>query len=364
MRTTQKDIARDLSISLITVSRALNNTGYVSQELKNIILAYAKEHNYVPHKASQALVRNKIRTIALFSSSLPAYFWNDIRKGVEIAAEQILPFNYVVNYHMVPELDTDAYIDLITRQVEAGLDAVGIVNQRKYDMGRILDIIKKTKVPFVMFNADAPESGRFRYIGSDYADGGSLAADFIGTALLLSPRRNVLVINVNEQGLVYAEDPDINAERLFGFASTLKFRYPQVSYKVVSFTTQLTEHYDDTQIEDLLRIHQGSVDAVYLIPAFNTVFLEALERLNYTNTITVLHDIDTTISRYLDHGILTAAIYQNPVLQGYYTVKTLEQLLEAKQPEILPDIEIVHNLILAENRELLRTHNVPEFITD
>ncbi len=364
MRTTQKDIARDLGISLITVSRALNNTGYVSHELKNVILTYAKEHNYVPHKASQALVRNKIRTIALFSSSLPAYFWNDIRRGVEIAAEQIIPFNYVVNYHMVPELDTEAYMELVTRQIEAGLDAVGIVNQRKYDMDRILDIIKEAKVPFVMFNADAPESGRLRYIGSDYADGGSLAADFIGTALLLSSRRNVLVINVNEQGLVYAEDPDINAERLSGFESTLKSRYPQVSYKLVSLTTRLTEHYDDTQIEDVLRTHQGMVDAVYLIPAFNTPFLEALEQLQYSSTITVLHDIDTAISRYLEHGVLTAAIYQNPVLQGYYTVKTLEQLLEGKQIEVLPDIEIVHNLILAENRELLRTHNVPEFIVD
>jgi LacI family transcriptional regulator len=59
MGVTKRDIADYLKVSLITVHRALNNTGYVSAELKERILSYAKEVNYVPRKASQVLVRNK-----------------------------------------------------------------------------------------------------------------------------------------------------------------------------------------------------------------------------------------------------------------------------------------------------------------
>ena len=98
MSVTQQDIADFLEVSLITVHRALNNSGYVSAELKERILAYAKEVNYVPHKASQVLVRNKTRKIAVFTSSLPHYFWNEIKTGVMIGAEQLQAFNYQVHY--------------------------------------------------------------------------------------------------------------------------------------------------------------------------------------------------------------------------------------------------------------------------
>ena len=101
MGITQKEIADALDLPLITVHRALNNSGYVSKELKGRILAYAREVRYVPHKASQVLKRNKVRKIAVFSSSLPRYFWNDIRTGISIGAEQIQPLNYRVNYHMM-----------------------------------------------------------------------------------------------------------------------------------------------------------------------------------------------------------------------------------------------------------------------
>ena len=61
---TQQDIADALGISLITVHRALNSSGYVSDTLKARILAYAKKVTYVPHKASQILKRNKVRKVA------------------------------------------------------------------------------------------------------------------------------------------------------------------------------------------------------------------------------------------------------------------------------------------------------------
>jgi len=65
MGLTQKEIARNLGISYMTVNRALNNNGYVSKELREKILSYANEMGYEPHRASQVLVRNTTRNIAL-----------------------------------------------------------------------------------------------------------------------------------------------------------------------------------------------------------------------------------------------------------------------------------------------------------
>lgn len=355
MRTTQKDIAEVLGVSLLTVSRALNGTGYVSEKLKNRILTYAKEQNYVPHKASQVLVRNKIHRLVLFSSTLPTYFWYDIRKGIDIAAEQIAPFDYVVSYHNVAELDTEEYIQLIKQEMLQGVDAIGFVNQRKYDMKRIISAIKEANIPYITFNADAPSCGRLRYIGSNYASGGALVADYIGSSLRFASQKRVLVLNVDEHEKIYSRDPDINAERLSGFSTIMDTKYPHISYEVVNFSTALQKYEETAELEQILRSYHGSVEAVYLIPAFNTTFLTSLKKIGYGEAITILHDIDANISTYLQDGTLTAAVYQNPTLQGYHAVKTLEEIIESKVSAPLQDIEIAHNLVLSENMDILNS---------
>ena len=217
MRITQKDIAKNLDISLITVSRALNNTGYVSKELKAQILKYAKAHNYSPHKASQALVRNQLRKIVLFSSTYPEYFWEDIRRGAFFAGEQIEGFNYQVSYQTIPDNDTDLYLEKLTETLNSGVDGLALVNQRQYEMDRIWKILDDSGVPYVTFNIDAPESRQVCYVGSNYRSGGRLAAEYIGKTLMFKVNPRVLIINLNEDTVKHLGAPDINSERLDGF---------------------------------------------------------------------------------------------------------------------------------------------------
>ncbi len=116
MGITQKEIAKNLGISYMTVSRALKSNGYVSDALKQRVLEYAKEMGYEPHRASQVLVRNSTRKLALFSSTLPRYFWDEINKGVQVAAQQLKAFDYEVHYHRVPELDTKPISPSLSRR--------------------------------------------------------------------------------------------------------------------------------------------------------------------------------------------------------------------------------------------------------
>jgi LacI family transcriptional regulator, galactose operon repressor len=354
VRITQKDIARDLGVSLITVSRALNKTGYVSKELRKRILDYARNKDYVPHKASQVLVRNRFHRIALFSSTLPAYFWSEIRKGVSVAAEQIRPFNYDVRYHTIPESDPATFMKTLTEEIESGVNALAFVNQRMYDMQAVFALADRAGIPYVTFNVDAPECNRACYIGSNYEASGRLAGDFIGKALQFVPKARALAITTTEPATQYSDAPDINGERLKGFRSVLESSMPHVDCEVARITTKLQPSEVDSQIEDLLRERQGNVHAVYLVAALNSTFLDALTSLQYRKTITVLHDIDSSAMNHLETHSLSAVIYQNPVLQGYYTVKTLEYLLETKEPPDLQDVEIISNVILAENRYLFQ----------
>src|SRR5271157_2722099 len=232
MGITQKEIAIALELPLITVHRALNNSGYVSRELRGRILSYARDVRYVPHKASQVLKRNKVRKIAVFSSSLPYYFWNDIRTGIAIGAEQIQPLNYRVNYHMVAERDSDQYMERLEGEIRDGVEAIAFVNQWIYRMDEIIARISRAGIPYVTLNVDAPESRRLCFIGPDYRAGGRLAAEYIGKNLLFRKNPRVLVITMRPEGIENSDAPDINNLRYEGFRAVLKKSFSRIHHEV------------------------------------------------------------------------------------------------------------------------------------
>lgn len=356
MRITQKDIARDLGISLVTVSRAFNGRGYVSEDMKRRILDYARKSRYVPHRASQVLVRNKTRRLALFSSSLPAYFWDEIRKGIEAAGNYLRGFDFDVQYHCIADFDTEAYVRSLRSALRKGLDALAIVNQPIFDMDAIYAIVEKSGVPYVTFNVDSPDRRGLCYIGTDYVAGGRLAADVIGTALRFCGDPLVLVVADSEGKRKDAGSVNLNADRLAGFQDVIRTRFPQVRCDVQYIKTSLRTDAENDDILRLLGAKKGRAKAVYLIPAINPRFLNALEKADYRETVNVVHDLDLSAMHYLDKHLLSAVIYQNPFLQGFYTVKTLEHIVEAGIREPLEPIEIVSNVVFAENKAVTGNH--------
>jgi LacI family transcriptional regulator len=353
---TQKDIANALGVSLITVHRALNDSGYVSRELRERVLAYAKKVGYVPHRASQTLARNKVRRLAVFSSSLPAYFWNEIGRGIGIGAEQIQPFNYRVSYHRIEDGNTPAYLRRLRQEIRDGLEAVALVNQWIFDMGAAIDMVEKSGIPYLTLNVDAPYSRRLCYVGPDYRAGGRLAAEYIGKTLLFKRRPRVLVISARAEVPEESHAPDINELRYEGFRDLLERRFPGVLHEVRHLSGGMRSTEIARQLRGLLRDAHGKVDAIYLIAAHNAHFIRALEEDAHWDVVVLLHDLDATASHYLERNLLTAVIYQNPILQGYYAVKILENLLESGHPPEVRELTIVHNLVLNENRDLYRNH--------
>jgi LacI family transcriptional regulator len=356
MGVTQQEIANTLGISIVTVNRALTGSGYVSKALRERILRHAKDVNYVPHKASQVLLRNKDRKVAVFSSALPHYFWNDIRTGITIAAEQISGFNYQVKYHTVTERNTRLYLRKLKEEIDAGVEAVAVVNQWIFDMKAIFGAIEKAGISYITLNVDAPDSRRLCYIGPDYRAGGRLAAEYIGKSLSFRRNARVLVVTTHDEVPADTSAPDINRLRFEGFVSLMETRFPGVHHDVGFLTMDIRSREVVTQIEDLLRSRKARVDAIYFIPAFNAQFIDVMERAGPRDAVVVLNDLDASASHYLERTNVAAVIYQNPVLQGYYAVKTMENLLESGHPPGIRQINITHSLLMNENKNLNRNH--------
>lgn len=74
MTTTIKDIARHFGVGIATISRAINGTGYVREDLKNAILEYAESVDWQASSAAMALKTGKTKNVAFLINTLLCYY--------------------------------------------------------------------------------------------------------------------------------------------------------------------------------------------------------------------------------------------------------------------------------------------------
>lgn len=83
---TMKDIARELGISVATVSRALKDSPRISKERREMIQAYAREHNFTPNVLAESLRHSRVqpqKVIGVIVPELVHYYFDSILKGIE-----------------------------------------------------------------------------------------------------------------------------------------------------------------------------------------------------------------------------------------------------------------------------------------
>jgi len=77
-----KEIADELHLSISTVSRAINNTGRVSEETRQKVLDAVKKHKYTPNRVAQSLRQKKTNIVGLIVPDIGDYF-SEVVKGIE-----------------------------------------------------------------------------------------------------------------------------------------------------------------------------------------------------------------------------------------------------------------------------------------
>ena len=77
-----KDIARELGLSVVTVSKVLRNHEDVSTETRNRVLRRMKELNYQPNLAARALVTGRTHLVGLVVPDLVHPFFAEVAKGI------------------------------------------------------------------------------------------------------------------------------------------------------------------------------------------------------------------------------------------------------------------------------------------
>ena len=83
------DIAKRAGVAPITVSRVINNSGYVSQPTRERVEAAVKELGYVPNTIARGLRSKRTHTLALIVTDITnPYFTSNVNFSPSLNTQQ------------------------------------------------------------------------------------------------------------------------------------------------------------------------------------------------------------------------------------------------------------------------------------
>lgn len=80
---TMKEVAAAANVSVATVSRVLNNNGYVNEETRKKVLLAISNLDYVPNEVARSLFKKQSKTIALIVPDIKNPFFPEIARAIE-----------------------------------------------------------------------------------------------------------------------------------------------------------------------------------------------------------------------------------------------------------------------------------------
>lgn len=113
-----KDIARDLGVSVVTVSKVLRNHSDISEGTRDRVLARIKELDYRPNLAARSLVTGRTYLVGLVVPSLLHPFFAEIAKAISETLRQRGYYLIISSSEEDPELEEQEINHLLERRLD------------------------------------------------------------------------------------------------------------------------------------------------------------------------------------------------------------------------------------------------------
>jgi len=210
MTVTIKDVAKQANLSATTVSRVLNNRGYLSEETKKKVYDAMKALNYYPNSVARSMNGKQMRLIGLIFPQISNVFYAELIEAIEI---RLFAKGYktIICDSFNDESKENSYLNMLQEnQVDGIITGSHNENLKRY---------KKISLPIVAFD---------RYLGkgiptvsSDNFSGGKK----IGKKIQSFDSKRVLGFFSD------ANDVAPTRDRVLGLEEVLK--ESQIEYKIV-----------------------------------------------------------------------------------------------------------------------------------
>jgi len=170
---TIRDVAKRAGVAPITVSRVINNSGYVRAATRAKVEAVIAELQFVPNSLARSLRFKQTKTIALVLTDITNPFWTTVARGVEDAASAA-GFNMFLCNTDEAEAKQIRYLNVL---LEKRVDGILLVPARS--AAEPIELIRQQGVPVVLLDRRVPG------VPVDVVRGDSEAGAYQLTQLLL-----------------------------------------------------------------------------------------------------------------------------------------------------------------------------------
>jgi len=295
-----KDIAEDLGVSLVTVSKVLRNKPDVGASTRKRVLKRAKELNYRPNMLARGLASGKSYTIGLIVPDLVHTFFADLAKGVSTKLKNESYQLILASAEEEPELERQEIEHLLAR----GVDALLIASCQSNAAG--FKSLVTSKIPYVLIDRLLPQLSAY-YVGTDDVAVGRMATEH----LIHLGRKRIAHIG--------GELISTSVNRLIGYKEALAANHIPFCQELVATRSRLEEEgvqIGNHAMNDLLKLKRRP-DAVFCyndITAVGAIHCLLANKLRVPQDVAVIGCGNLRMSLYLEVSL--SSIDQSTLQQG------------------------------------------------
>ena len=196
---TLKDIARELNISISTVSRALRGMPEVNTETREAVLKLSKEVDYEPNMLATSLLKRKSNLIGVVVPNMD-YFFSTAVKGMDEAALE-------AGYTVIVCQSNESYgreVVNVQRLLQSHVDGFIVsLSSETQNVDHFKRIVNKN-IPLVFFDRDCSEIETTKVLLDNYSGAFQAVTHLLENGYrriaYLGGRKNLSISNTREQG--------------------------------------------------------------------------------------------------------------------------------------------------------------------
>jgi LacI family transcriptional regulator len=326
---TLKHIARELEVSISTVSKALKNSEEISKDTKEKIQAFAKLYNYKPNNIAVSLKNKRTKNIGVIIPNIVHHFFTTVVRGIEKYANE-RGYNVIVclsdesfdkeviNMEMLANGSIDGFIMSLSTETQA-----------KKDYNHIKEVTSQG-IPLVMFDRVTDEVDCDKVIIND-KDSAYKAVK----KLLDSGRRKIALINT--------ENLSVSNARTEGYYKALREGGISIDEKLV--LTLPHESIDEKAIQYFF--DTVSMDAVLCVNEIFAIYgMRVVQKkgLKIPEDISFIGFTDGLLSKYANPSL--SAIAQHGENMGAVAAQMLIDKVENEEDDEVYRTEIIDSTLI------------------
>ena len=337
-KVTLKQIAKELDVSISTVSKSIRNSLEIGEETRLKVQAFAKFYNYKPNNIALSLKNRKTKTIGIIIPEIVHYFFSTVINGIEHVANE-------KGYSVVICLSDDSFdkevlnMELLANgSIDGFIMSLSKETQQKKDFHHITEVINQG-MPVVMFDRVTDAIQCDKVINND-----ELAAYEAVQSLIKKGRKKIALVTT-------VDYVSVGKLRTDGYTKALlDNNIPFDENLIIKI-----ENIDNCGIKIEKLLKDKAIDAVFAVNELFAVTVIKIANkmgLKVPDDLAVIAFTDGIISKYSTPTITT--ISQRGMEMGKVAAKILIERLESEEVELEEYEEEVYKTVVIETRLIER----------